>query len=404
MYSTQPHVVVKVKERSAREFRLLVRLATKESSVVPYSYISFCPTFFFPFLLPSFSLSLPSHPPANMMMDLANLIYNFDRQQKNVGEEKKIKEEIMSYIVKDSMAPLYISLSEKYEWELDSAIVATMKTENEKELELIKTKSDDAVANAGDMEVLDCMFDKARYYSKIGNWKEAYDAYDLILAKEKTSTGKKIDANMEIAKIALFCVDIPKLKAILSEAKRLNELGGDWDRRNRLKVYEALYLLLTRDMKEASKLLMDCVATFTCTELCTYKQFMFYALLCSVITLNRNDLRKKVINDPHVITIIRELSNVQSLINGIYNCDYKSFFQAILTVHPEIMENRFLGPLSVYLVRELRVLAYAQFLEAYKSVLFSSMATSFGITPTLLDSELSRFIAAGRYVLCIQCI
>lgn len=302
----------------------------------------------------------------------------------------------MKSIEKDSMAPLYISLSEKYEWVQDSALVSKMKVENEKQIEAITTKQEDAVVNAGDMEVLDCMFEKARYCTKIGSWKEAYDSYDLILKKEKTSTGKKIDAQMEKAQVALFNQEISKLKEIITEAKRLNELGGDWDRRNRLKVYEALYLLLIKNVKEASKLLMDCVATFTCTELCTYKQFMFYALFTSVITLNRNDLRKKVINDAHVITIIRELPNLQTLINGIYDCDYKSFFQSILLVYPEMMDNRFLGPLVVYIVRELRVLAYSQFLEAYKSVQFSSMSTSFGISAELLDSELSRFIAAGR--------
>jgi 26S proteasome regulatory subunit N7 len=48
------------------------------------------------------------------------------------------------------------------------------------------------------------------------------------------------------------------------------------------------------------------------------------------------------------------------------------------------------------LIREYRVLAYSQFLQAYKSVMLSSMAASFGISAALLDSELSRFIAAGR--------
>jgi len=46
---------------------------------------------------------------------------------------------------------------------------------------------------------------------------------------------------------------------------------------------------------QASKILLDCVATFTCVELCTYKQFMFYTLLTSLIALDRNTLRKKVI-------------------------------------------------------------------------------------------------------------
>ena len=48
------------------------------------------------------------------------------------------------------------------------------------------------------------MFARARYFSKIGDWDEAFKSYDEILKKEKTSTGKKIDANMEKAKIALF--------------------------------------------------------------------------------------------------------------------------------------------------------------------------------------------------------
>ena len=69
----------------------------------------------------------------------------------------------------------------------------------------------EATTNAGDMEVLDCMFAKARYLSKIGNWQEALNAYDNILTKEKTGTGKKIDATMEKTKIALFNMVIIEL-------------------------------------------------------------------------------------------------------------------------------------------------------------------------------------------------
>ncbi|CAN0498645.1 unnamed protein product, partial [Ectocarpus sp. 12 AP-2014] len=47
-------------------------------------------------------------------------------------------------------------------------------------------------------------------------------------------------------------------------------------------------------------------------------------------------------------------------------------------------------------VRELRILAYTQFLDAYKSVVLGTMATAFGVGEPFLDKELSRFIAAGR--------
>jgi 26S proteasome regulatory subunit N7 len=68
----------------------------------------------------------------------------------------------------------------------------------------------------------------------------------------------------------------------------------------------------------------------------------------------------------------------------------------IVEVLPDLQADRFTHHLVPYLVREYRVLAYVQFLQAYKSVMLSSMAASFGITATLLDGELSRFIAAGR--------
>ena len=48
------------------------------------------------------------------------------------------------------------------------------------------------------------MFAKESYLAKIGSWTEALAAFDEIIAKEKTSTGKKIDATMKKAKISLF--------------------------------------------------------------------------------------------------------------------------------------------------------------------------------------------------------
>jgi 26S proteasome regulatory subunit N7 len=119
------------------------------------------------------------------------------------------------------------------------------------------------------------------------------------------------------------------LKKVIDEAKRLNDVGGDWDRRNRLKVYEAYYLLSVREVKSAASLFLDCIATFTCTELCSYSQFIFMTLVTNVITLDRNALRKKIILDPQVITMIRDLPSAQLLVHSIYNCDYQSFFKGV---------------------------------------------------------------------------
>lgn len=58
--------------------------------------------------------------------------------------------------------------------------------------------------------------------------------------------------------------------------------------------------------------------------------------------------------------------------------------------------DRYLGLHSNYIGRELRVVIYSQFLQSYQSVRLAAMADTFGVTVDFLDSELCRFIAAGR--------
>ena len=74
----------------------------------------------------------------------------------------------------------------------------------------------------------------------------------------------------------------------------LIEEGGDWDRRNRLKVYEGMYKISIRDFKGAVDNLLDTLATFTSTELMDYKDFVKYAVLAAALTLKRPDFKKKV--------------------------------------------------------------------------------------------------------------
>ena len=72
------------------------------------------------------------------------------------------------------------------------------------------------------------------------------------------------------------------------------EEGGDWDRRNRLKVYRGAYCMAIRDFKTAANLFLDTVATFTSYELMDYKSFVKYTVYCSMIALERPILREKV--------------------------------------------------------------------------------------------------------------
>jgi 26S proteasome regulatory subunit N7 len=78
-----------------------------------------------------------------------------------------------------------------------------------------------------------------------------------------------------------------------------------------------------------------------------------------------------------------------------------------------LLPSRLLSPHTRYYVREMRILAYSQLLESYRSLTLESLSGAFGVSVEFVDrhvlstrvpysclsvssSELSRFIANGR--------
>jgi 26S proteasome regulatory subunit N7 len=97
-----------------------------------------------------------------------------------------------------------------------------------------------------------------------------------------------------------------------------------------------------------------------------------------------------------ILFLPRRVKTQIRLANTLYDCDYKAYLHALVDLQPHLIANRYLQPHAGYLLRELHVLAYQQFLDSYQSVTLESMATSFGVGTEFLDVQLSRFIAAGR--------
>jgi len=246
------------------------------------------------------------------------------------------------------------------------------------------------------MEVLHAYMDIARYSARTSTKDAALTAYEQVLSLPKLSSGKKLDAHLEMARVCSFWNDNKKLKEVLEGAQKAIANGGDWDRRNRLKVYQALSMMLVRDMEGASKLLVEGIATFSCTELCDYPEFITYAIITNLLYLKRTELKKSIIDGSEVLQVANDIPVVLQLANTLYDCDYKAYLHALVDLQPHLIANRYLQPHAGYLLRELHVLAFQQFLDSYQSVTLESMAKSFGVSTDFLDVQLSRFIAAGR--------
>ena len=243
----------------------------------------------------------------------------------------------------------------------------------------------DAEENLGETEVREAYLAKAEFFKRLGDREKTLELYEAT-EKKTVAVGQKMDLVFSILRLGLFYLDFDLLAKNLQKQKNLLNEGGDWERKNRLKVYEAVTLMATRNFKQAAELLLESIATFTTNELMSYNTFVFYTVLTALTSLDRPVLKAKVVDAPEVLAVIKEIPKLSELLHSFYNCDYGEFFRAFAEVSDAVKDDRYLHAHYRYFMREARIVAYTQFLESYKSVTLQSMAQAFGISEELLDT------------------
>lgn len=357
----------------------------------------------------------------------------------------------------------------------DEALYQSLQADNDRELEEIQKEEDEAVEKAGDTEIQAARGKRAEFWARVGDkvgqhirptpnhplltnphfpQEKAIAAYEDVF--ENTGIlGNRIDLVLAIIRMGLFYGDKQLVKKHLERAKTLVESGGDWDRRNRLKAYEGLYLLTARSYNLAAPLLLDSLSTFTSYELCTYSNLVIYAVLAGSVSLKRVDFKSKVVDAPEIKAILGDgedkllaltgaisagpgadaemqdaaatktttavvnlttlgsgstgadqpeaemavdFGALAQLVSSLYNGRYKLFFQALALVEEQFLtQDRYLHEHKNWFVREMRLRAYQQLLQSYRVVGLDSMASDFGVTVDFLDRYVPLLLALSLF-------
>ncbi len=197
----------------------------------------------------------------------------------------------------------------------------------EAELKKLNDKIEDARKNEGDIEVRDAILEKAKWYrlhKDYDNARKTYaEAYDMTMGSTK-----RMDILFDVLLIALDIQSLELLRDNIEKCKKLLEEGGDWEHRNRLKVFDGIYNMLVRNFKAAAILMVDCVPTFTSPDIFSFKDLIFYAVLTSMVALDRTVIRQKVVHSPEILSEIRDIPSLKLFLDSFYNCDYKSLFES----------------------------------------------------------------------------
>ena len=266
---------------------------------------------------------------------------------------------------------------------------------SDKKIEELRKKMNEDVDNMEEIDKANYNFEIGKIYKERKMKNEAIAEFKETIEKTQ-SFNTKIDAIFEILHIGILNKDLDLLKEYLVKIKDLLKDGGDWEKRNRLKVYDGLNYILNRNFKEAGKLFLEALMTFTSYELFDYKTFVFYTAVTNIITVDRNTLKNRVIDNSDVVSCINEIPHLENFLNTFYEGNYNEFLKEFYAIVQRLKTDFFFSKHYNYFMNEMRIKVYSQFLQSYKSVTMENMANVFGVSQKFIDDELSNFISQGR--------
>ena len=196
----------------------------------------------------------------------------------------------------------------------------------DKRIEELRKKMEEDVDNMEEMDKAHYIFEIAKIYKEKKIMDKAIENFKETIA-QTNSFNTKIDAIFEILHIGLLDKNQDILKEYLNKCKELlKEEGGDWEKKNRLKVYEGLNFILNKNFKDAGKNFLDALMTFTSYELFDFKTFVFYTAITNIITVDRKTLKERIIDNSDVLSCINDIPHLQDFLNSFYDGEYDKFF------------------------------------------------------------------------------
>lgn len=296
---------------------------------------------------------------------------------------------LKKHMIEHDMGPLYRTLCNKHVLPDEPRVYCSILEKNEAMLRKISEKQKESEKK------LDCR-ERLEYFARIG---------DLVSFLEESgniglSTSAKMDVILCQIRLAIIIKDFSLVHEKMDVALQLSKKDCDWDRKNRFKVYYALYNMLKGNYHEASSLFASSLATFQCTELFSYETAVSYTIFCGLLSFNRTELSNNILKSTDVLEVRQRVSLAYDLVQAIYNGSYDQIFTHLVAFSSFFLDDVFIGSKMYHFISEIKVKSYKQLLESYSSISIKFMATAFRVSEEYLESDLSKFLINER----IKCV
>lgn len=316
---------------------------------------------------------------------------------KEYQNDDNSRNEFLDIVTRGNMSRYYEDACKEFDWKIDEELLNSMKHENRKTQQEIECADSSNPENTEEK----IQIEKFGFCCEIGDLDRAMDIANAILKDETNSTSIRVEAAFGLFRIAYIRNNVRSMGNIINEITCLVDgshgSGSNWCCRNKLKVYEAVYCLATRNFRRAASLLLDCIPTFESYELLPFKEVVEYTIVSGIISLSRSELDSQF-NKNGLLqqALLTESPKYRDYFCSLYDCHYKEFFENLAWVESEFKSNPLLHRHYRYYVREMRLKAYSQLLQAYRTINLNRMAMEFGVTEEFIEQEIARSIAGGK--------
>jgi len=338
--------------------------------------------------------------PRDLLLDAADYKFYLSTTPEGVDLENS-KTELLKIIKENNMIDFFNSCVAEGILEPNEMLVGKMEKEVEGLLAKAKEEIEKAENEEGEVEVRDAKLKEAQIITYARDKDAAVKAWEAI---DGLSSTKRIDIQLTILRIALAYDDNELFRRVNSKCKDMVEKGGDWDRRNRMFVYQGVQFIRERNFKAASELFLKVAPSFTATEVIDFHHLILYTILTNILHKDRVSLKKEVVDSPEILGEIETMPSAKVMLHSLYECEYNKFFTSLVEIMKVIKADRFLSIHDKFLLHEYRFFAYDQFLRPYRSVTLETMSQEFGLSVEFLENDLCGFITEGKLKCAIDSV
>mmetsp|Transcript_22217 Transcript_22217/g.28406 ORF Transcript_22217/g.28406 Transcript_22217/m.28406 type:complete len:350 (+) Transcript_22217:1-1050(+) len=185
---------------------------------------------------------------------------------------------------------------------------------------------------------------------------------------------------------------IPKAEQVLKQPAD-KVIGG------KLKAAAGLAALSNKKYYEAAEFLISIPSELSdkFSDIIAAEDIALYGGICSLATFSRQELKKKVIENPTFRSFLELSPRVRELIHSFHESNYASLLNLMKDLETDIKLDIYLSQHLTCLYQQIRDRALIQYVSPYSSVCLKRMSKIFQTDVNSIESELAKLIMGDDY-------